>query len=81
MRQSVYLRIAVLLIRLDVHREDAAWRREHRRITIHLPHFSAHMLQDVGVGKDQRIAHNLVSTEATRMARHLRREYKSRLIT
>ncbi len=37
MRQSVYLRIAVLLIRLDVHREDAAWRREHRRIRIDIP--------------------------------------------
>lgn len=81
MRQSFYLRIAVLLVRLDVQREDAAWRREHRRIRLHLPHLSDHLLADIGVGKDQRIASSLISSRESRFVRHLRREQKSRLIT
>ena len=81
MRQSVYLRIAVFFIRLDVQREDAAWRRDHRRVTVQLPNYSAHLLQDIGVEKDGRIAWDPASTQAVRKARHLRREYKSRLVT
>ncbi|GAB3525677.1 MULTISPECIES: hypothetical protein [Photobacterium] len=81
MRQSVYLRIAVLLVRLDVHREDAAWRRAHRRIRLDIPHLSEHLLQDIGVGKDYRVENYLLSDKAGRMIRHLRREYKSRLVT
>ncbi|PSW18985.1 hypothetical protein C9I98_14140 [Photobacterium sanctipauli] len=81
MRQSVYLRIAVFFVQLDLQREDAAWRREHRRVCVLLPHLSQHMLKDIGVDKDQRIARQLVSSPASRKVRHLRREYQSRLST
>ena len=81
MRQSVYLHIAVLFIRLDIQRENAAWRRDNRRIHIDLPHLSKHILQDMGVDKDCRIGFGFASTPAERKARHLRREYRSRLVT
>ncbi|MCQ1058125.1 hypothetical protein LRP52_11635 [Photobacterium sp. ZSDE20] len=82
MRQSVYLRLAVFLVQLDVKREDAQWRREHRRVQVHLPyHLSAYMLKDIGIDEEQRMAPHLLSTSASRKVRHLRREYKSRLVT
>lgn len=81
MRQSVYLRIAVFFIRLDIQREDAAWRRNYRRVTVDLPNYSAHLLRDIGVEKDGRIAWEPASTQAARKARHLRQKYKSRLVT
>ena len=82
MRQSVYLRLAVFLVQLDVKREDAQWRREHRRVQVHLPYpFSEHLLKDMGLDKESRIAKDLLATSAGRKVRHLRREYKSRLVT
>ena len=82
MRQSVYLRLAVLLVQLDVKREDALWRREHRRVQVHLPFpLSEYLLKDIGVDKEHRISRELLSSSASRKVRHLRREYKSRLVT
>ncbi|MDV5171690.1 hypothetical protein [Photobacterium rosenbergii] len=82
MRHSVYLRLAVFLVQLDVKREDALWRREHRRIQINLPyHLSEHLLKDMGIDKEHRISQDLLATSAGRKVRHLRREYKSRLVT
>lgn len=82
MRQSVYLRLAVFLVQLDVKREDAQWRREHRRIQVHMPYpFSAHLLKDMGIDKENRISQDQLTSSAARKVRHLRREYKSRLVT
>lgn len=82
MRQSVYLRLAVFLVQLDVKREDAQWRREHRRIQVHMPYpLSAHILKDIGVDNEFRISQEQLSPSAVRKVRHLRREYKSRLVT
>ncbi|MGF1681107.1 hypothetical protein [Photobacterium minamisatsumaniensis] len=81
MRQSVYLRLAVFFVQLDLHQEDAAWRREHRRVKVYLPHLSEHMLNDIGISKDRRVASHLVSTPASRKVRHLRRRYQSKFAT
>ncbi|MDO6704789.1 MULTISPECIES: hypothetical protein [unclassified Photobacterium] len=81
MRQSVYLRFAVLLIRLDLHREEEAWRREHRRMQVHLPQLSTHILQDMGIDKDMRLDQSLVSTRALRKTRLLRHAVRSRSLT
>ncbi|PSW04203.1 hypothetical protein [Photobacterium lipolyticum] len=81
MRQSVYLHMAVLFIRLDIHRENEAWRRVHRRIRVDLPHVSKHILQDIGVGDDCRLESGFGSTQAERKVSLLRREYQSRLVT
>lgn len=81
MRQSVYLRLAVFFVQLDLQREDASWRREQHRIQVYIPHLSAHMCQDIGIDKESRIARHRVMTPASRKVRHLRRECVSRLTT
>ncbi|WP_027253102.1 hypothetical protein [Photobacterium halotolerans] len=81
MRQSVYLRFAVLLIRLDLHREEEAWRRKHRRMQVHLPHLSPHILKDMGIDKDLRVDSALVGQRASRKTRHLRRAFRWRSLT
>ncbi|GAB6261500.1 hypothetical protein L4174_013355 [Photobacterium sp. CCB-ST2H9] len=81
MRQSVYLRFAVLLIRLDLHREEEAWRREYRRMQFHLPQLSSHILKDMGIDKDMRVDSALAGQRAMRKSRHLRRAFRSRSLT
>lgn len=81
MRQSVYLHLAVLLIRLDIHREHEAFRRDRRRILANLPHLSQHVLKDIGVERDGRMKVGLTSSPAERKVYNLRRRFKSRLIT
>ncbi|MEH6531812.1 hypothetical protein L4D77_08815 [Photobacterium frigidiphilum] len=81
MRQSVYLHLAVLLIRLDIHREHEVFRRERCRILANLPHLSQHVLKDIGVERDGRMKVGLSTTPAERKVYNLRRRFKSRLIT
>lgn len=81
MRQSVYLRLAVLLIRLDVQREEAHWRRQHSRVRVHMPNLSQHLKQDIGIAKDSRIEIAFPADKAGRLARRLRRGYQSRWVT
>ncbi|WP_419209301.1 hypothetical protein ACN08N_14015 [Photobacterium leiognathi subsp. mandapamensis] len=72
MRQSIYIRFAIFLIQQDIKREDALWRHQQRRVRVYLPYHSAHLLRDVGVESDGRIAvSHLVHAE--RKVRHLRR--------
>ncbi|MFB9935516.1 hypothetical protein ACFFLZ_16610 [Photobacterium aphoticum] len=81
MRQSVYLRLAVFFVQLDLQREDTHWRQQHRRVQVHLPHLSAHLLNDIGIDRDSRIASDRLSTPASRKVRHLRRLHRPRLLT
>ena len=77
MRQSVYIRFAIFLIQQDVIREEALWRHQQRRVSVYLPVFSPHLLRDVGVESDGRIAlSHLVHAE--RKVRHLRRTLRFR---
>ncbi|MEJ2765461.1 hypothetical protein VV869_16030 [Photobacterium sp. MCCC 1A19761] len=81
MRQSVYLRLAVLLIRLDVQREEAQWRRQHSRVRVHMPNLSLHLKQDIGIAADNRVDYAFPADKAGRLARRLRRGYQSRWVT
>jgi hypothetical protein len=81
MRQSVCLHLAVLLIRLDIHREHEVFRHERRRILANLPHLSRHVLKDIGVERDGRMKVGLTTCSAERKVYNLRRRFKSRLIT
>ncbi|KLV07598.1 MULTISPECIES: hypothetical protein [Photobacterium] len=81
MRQSVYLRLAVFFIQLDLQREAAQWRHEHRRIQVHIPHLSVHIRRDIGIDKEQFIASDRLLTPAGRKTQRLRNKYRSRLVT
>ena len=81
MRQSVYLRLAVFFVQLDLQREDAHWRQQQRRIRVHMPHLSAHLQKDIGIDSESRIAEHRLSTPASRKVRHLRRLHRPRLLT
>lgn len=81
MRQSVYLRLAVFFVQLDLQREDAQWRHIHRRVRVQLPHLSAHIMRDVGIDADERIANHLLQTPAGRQVQHLRQRSRLRSIT
>ncbi|PSV26007.1 MULTISPECIES: hypothetical protein [unclassified Photobacterium] len=77
MRQSVYIRFAIFLIQQDVKREEALWRHQQRRVSVYLPVLSPHLMRDVGVESDGRIAlSHLVHAE--RKVRHLRRTLRFR---
>ena len=77
MRQSVYIRFAIFLIQQDVKREETVWRHQQRRVSVYLPVLSPHLLRDVGVENDGRIAlSHLVHGE--RKVRHLRRTLRFR---
>ncbi|OAN14153.1 hypothetical protein A3K86_11240 [Photobacterium jeanii] len=81
MRQSLLLRLAVLFVRADLHREQQAWRRQHRRVLVDFPYLSEHLLQDIGIGRDRRLDVEFGSSLAQRKARHLRRAFRSRQLT
>ncbi|MDO6497817.1 hypothetical protein [Photobacterium sanguinicancri] len=81
MRQSVYLRLAVLFVRADLHREQQAWRHANRRIEVDFPHLTDHLLRDIGIGKDRRLEVEFGASLAQRKTRHLRREFRSRQLT
>lgn len=54
MSQSVYIRLATVLVRLDIHRENQAWKRKHRRERYVSIPLSTHMLRDIGFERDGR---------------------------
>nr|WP_087016355.1 hypothetical protein [Thaumasiovibrio subtropicus] len=82
MTQSLYIKLAVLFIRLDIYREEREWRAAHRRVKIDYPHLNAHLLRDIGADPDGRIAYNAPPKQrATKTVRHLRRYLSSRRIT
>lgn len=83
MRQSLYLRIAVLLVRADLHREDKKWHKAHRQAQFDLPFYNAHLLKDIGLYIDGTTIGSVFEAKdkAARTIRHLRRAARSRIIT
>ncbi|WP_413111065.1 hypothetical protein [Thaumasiovibrio sp. DFM-14] len=82
MSQSIYLKLAVIFIRLDIHREQQAWRQMHRRIQIDLPSLNSHLLRDIGIEPDGRMQYSQPTRkQAQRTMRHLRRTLRTSRIT
>lgn len=78
MNQSMYLRLAVFFVRMDIKREESAWRKAHRRIRYVGEPLSEHIMRDIGFEKDGlSIGHTVApqfkaQREVARMRRKLR---------
>jgi len=83
MRHSVYLKLATVLIRADLRREDREWKRKVRRSAYDLPWENPHLLRDIGLEADGRPI-GFSEPEAItieRRVRHLRRALSVRILT
>ncbi|QPK05094.1 DUF1127 domain-containing protein [Vibrio kanaloae] len=83
MRHSVYLKLATILIRADLRREECEWQRKVRRSSYELPWNNTHLLKDIGLEADGRpigfSEPEVVTIE--RRVRHLRRVLSARIPT
>ncbi|ARP39195.1 DUF1127 domain-containing protein [Vibrio syngnathi] len=83
MRHSVYLKLATVLIRADLRREEREWQRKVRRSSYDLPWNNTHLLRDIGLEPDGRpigfSEPEVVTIE--RRVRHLRRVLSARIPT
>jgi len=83
MSRSIYLHLAVFLVKADLKREERAWKRKIRRTVHDIPWDNAHLLRDIGLDTDGRTIgsrtpeHVLVD----RRIRHLRRIHRSKIVT
>ncbi|WP_028023858.1 hypothetical protein [Enterovibrio calviensis] len=78
MNQSLYLRLAIMFVRLDLKREENQWRKNHRRVRYVGQPLSDHLMRDIGFEKDGfSIGHTVApqykaQREVVRMRRRLR---------
>lgn len=83
MSRSIYLYLAVLLVKADLKREERIWKRKLRRSVYDIPWENKHLLKDIGLDTDGRAVGysqpNHVIVE--RRIRHLRRVHRSRIVT
>lgn len=83
MRHSVYLKLATVLIRADLRREEREWQRKVRRSSYELPWNNTHLLRDIGLeagGRPIGFSEPEVVT-IERRVRHLRRVLSARIPT
>ncbi|GLO61805.1 hypothetical protein MACH09_23130 [Vibrio sp. MACH09] len=83
MSHSIYLKVAVLFVKADLRREEKKWQSAIRRSKYDIPWQNTHLLKDIGLESDGRVMgytepENLV---VERRMRHLRRVFRSRLVT
>ncbi|MDD1783874.1 hypothetical protein LRP49_22080 [Enterovibrio sp. ZSDZ35] len=83
MNQSIYLRLATFFVRLDIKREEAAWRKAHRRVRYLGEPLSEHLLKDIGFERDGFSMGHTVAPEykAQREVARIRRRLRLKLTT
>ena len=83
MRHSIYLKLATVLVRADLRREEQEWKRKLRRSTYHIPWENEHLLLDIGLESDGRPLgfSEPEAVKAERRVRHLRRVLSARIPT
>ncbi|EDP57516.1 hypothetical protein [Vibrio sp. AND4] len=83
MRHSIYLKLATLLLKADLKREEKQWQRMVRRSAHDIPWTNEHLLKDIGLDADGRSAKTSVpdAVKVDRRVRHLRRVLTSRILT
>jgi hypothetical protein len=83
MSHSVYLKLATVLVKADLRREERVWKRKVRRSSHDIPWENAHLLRDIGLEVDGRtIGVSLPeAVKVERRMRHLRRVISTRLLT
>ncbi|EGA70125.1 hypothetical protein VISI1226_17926 [Vibrio sinaloensis DSM 21326] len=83
MSHSVYLKLATVLVKADLRREEREWKRRVRRSRHDIPWENAHLLRDIGLEEDGRVIglREPESVTAERRIRHLRRVLSARIPT
>ena len=83
MSHSVYLKLATVLVKADLKREEREWKRKVRRSAYDIPWNNAHLLRDIGLEQDGRPVGFTEpdSVKAERRIRHLRRVLSVRILT
>ncbi|WGW00924.1 DUF1127 domain-containing protein [Vibrio sp. YMD68] len=83
MRHSVYLKLATLLVKADLKREEREWKRKIRRSSYDIPWENTHLLRDIGLETDGRPIgfSEPEAVKAERRVRHLRRVLSTRIPT
>ncbi|CAE6964247.1 hypothetical protein ACOMICROBIO_GDFFDHBD_04305 [Vibrio sp. B1REV9] len=83
MRHSIYLKLATLLVKADLIREEKQWQRAVRRSSKNIPWLNAHMLRDMGLDAEGRaiLTRTPDEVQVDRRVRHLRRVLTSRILT
>lgn len=83
MRHSIYLKLATVLLKVDLKREEKQWQRMVRRSSHDIPWTNEHLLKDIGLDKDGRSTQASVpdAVKVERRVRHLRRVLTSRILT
>ncbi len=83
MSHSVYLKLATLLVKADLRREERDWKRKLRRSTFDIPWNNERLLRDIGLEQDGRPIGFTEpdSVKAERRIRHLRRVLSARIPT
>ncbi|KLN64215.1 MULTISPECIES: hypothetical protein [Vibrio] len=83
MSHSVYLKLATLLVKADLRREERQWKRKLRRSAFDIPWNNEHLLRDIGLEQDGRPVgfSEPDSVKAERRIRHLRRVLSARIPT
>lgn len=83
MRHSIYLKLATVLLKADLKREEKQWQRMVRRSSHDIPWTNEHLLKDIGLDKDGRSTQASIpdAVKVERRVRHLRRVLTSRILT
>lgn len=83
MNHSLYLKLAVLFVKADLRREEKAWKATIRRSTYDIPWENKHLLKDIGLDSEGRGVRFSEPEQIIieRRMRHLRRVFRSRLVT
>ncbi|MCG7490527.1 DUF1127 domain-containing protein [Vibrio sp. Of14-4] len=83
MSHSVYLKLAIFLVKIDLRREERQWKRRVRRAAFQIPFANEHLMRDVGLEKGGRCIADTVpdDVKTERRVRHLRRVLSSRIPT
>lgn len=83
MSHSIYLKLATVLVKADLRREERTWLRRVRRSAHEIPWQNEYLLRDIGLDKDGRPLASSVAPEVKveRRIRHLRRILTLRITT
>lgn len=83
MNHSIYLKLAIFLVKADLKHEERIWKRKVCRSAYDILWHNEYLLRDIGLDKEGRPLDNTLAPEskAKRHVRHLRRALSWRLHT
>ena len=81
MKHSIYIQLAIILVKADLRREEREWQRKVRRTRYDVPWQNAHLLRDIGLDFEGHAEGIPDAVIAERRVRHFRRVIASRPAT